>query len=425
MARYNPVMSRLALVLLAFLTMHCTHAGEPEHPATVRFATFNVSLHGARAGEVLERLADPAWEKARLAAATLQEERPDVLLLNEIDWDPDGEGVRRFAANFLAVGQDGRAPLDYPFVYVPEVNTGVHSGHDLDRDGTITRTPGSRAYGGDAFGYGEYPGQYGLAVLSRVPIDFQGIRTFRLFRWKDLPDAWLPDDWYPDAALDALRLSSKTHADIPIVFAGTTVHFLVSHPTPPTFDGPEDRNGRRNHDEIRFWELYVGDGSGNWIVDDAGRRGGLGARPFVIAGDLNADPHDGDSSGGAINRLLAHPRVQDSPVPASPGGAEQAQLQGGPNLAHRGDPAHDTADFGEGGAGNLRVDYVLPSRELPIVAGGVFWPLASDPLFRLVGTYPFPVSDHRLVWVDVDIGAPAKDPEPCKCASTASATATP
>jgi hypothetical protein len=392
-------------MLPCLLLASCMHTTDPGGPAVIRFATFNVSLHGSRAGEVVERLADPSWEKARLAAATIQEVRPDVLVINEIDWDAQGDSVRRFAANFLAVGQDGRAPLDYPYVYVPEVNTGVHSGHDLDRDGRVTGTPGSRAYGGDAFGYGEYPGQYGLAVLSRFPIDLERIRTFRLFRWQDLPGAWLPENWYSEAALDGLRLSSKTHADVPVVIDGTTVHFLVSHPTPPTFDGPEDRNGRRNHGEIRFWELYVGDGAQDWIVDDAGRRGGLGARPFVIAGDLNADPNDGDSSGGAINRLLAHPRVQGSPAPAGAGGVEQSRLQGGVNLEHRGDPAHDTADFGEGGAGNLRVDYVLPSRELPIIASGVFWPLTSDPLFRLVGTHPFPVSDHRLVWVDVRIDA--------------------
>jgi endonuclease/exonuclease/phosphatase family metal-dependent hydrolase len=180
------------------------------------------------------------------------------------------------------------------------------------------------------------------------------------------------------------------------------VHFLVSHPTPPTFDGPEDRNGRRNHDEIRFWELYVGDGPQDWIVDDAGRRGGLGRRPFVIAGDLNADPHDGDSSGGAIGRLLGHPRVQAEPIPTSAGGAEQARLQGGKNLEHRGDPSQDTADFNPS-VGNLRVDYVLPSKELPVVASGVFWPLTSDPLFRLVGNHPFPVSDHRLVWADLQV----------------------
>lgn len=62
----------------------------------------------------------------------------------------------------------------------------------------------------------------------------------------------------------------------------------------------------------------------------------------------------------------------------------------------------DTADFADGSPGNLRVDYVLPSTGLTIENAGVFWPLSSDPLFDPVGNYPFPSSDHRLVWLDID-----------------------
>ena len=43
--------------------------------------------------------------------------------------------------------------------------------------------------------------------------------------------------------------------------------------------------------------------------------------------------------------------------------------------------------------GNLRVDYVLPRKNMRITDAGVFWPLASDPTFALVGTFPFPSSD--------------------------------
>jgi hypothetical protein len=46
---------------------------------------------------------------------------------------------------------------------------------------------------------------------------------------------------------------------------------------------------------------------------------------------------------------------------------------------------------------------VLPRKQLRILDAGVFWPLADDPLFSLVGTYPFPSSDHRLVWVDLTV----------------------
>lgn len=250
-----------------------------------------------------------------------------------------------------------------------------------------------------------------MAVYSRYPIEQNEVRSFQCFLWKDMPGALLPDDpstpapadWYSPAELAAFRLSSKSHWDVPIEIGGETVHFLVSHPTPPVFDGREDRNGRRNHDEIRFWADYVTAGSrARYIYDDQGRRGGLepSAR-FVIAGDENADPLDGDSVPGAIGQLLEHPRIDTSLTPASAGAVEQAALQGGANRTQRGDPRFDTADFADGQPGNLRVDYVLPRRGMGMLDAGVFWPQSSDPLFRLVGTFPFPSSDHRLTWIDV------------------------
>lgn len=405
-------MRSFLLALLAVLLSPGVMADPPAQPDTVRFATFNVSMFREREGGLRADLADPTMTQARLAATVLQQIRPDVVLLNEFDWDPQGESADLFRKQFLAVGQDGRQPLDYPYVYVPETNTGVHSGHDLDHDGTVTSTPGSRAYGGDAFGFGQFPGQYGFAILSRYPIDYERIRTFRLLRWKDVPDASIPGDWYSPAALGVLRLSSKNHVDVPVLIGDRVVHVLASHPTPPTFDGPEDRNGARNADEIRFWSLYLDAAGSDWPIDDRGRKGGLGQASFVIVGDLNSDPVDGDSRHEAIRSLISNPRLQGTPIPASPGGAEQARLQGGRNAAQAGDPAQDTADIDDRSAGNLRIDYVLPSNDLAISASGVFWPVASDPDFALVGTYPFPVSDHRLVWVEVRLDPPKEAPSP-------------
>jgi hypothetical protein len=120
----------------------------------------------------------------------------------------------------------------------------------------------------------------------------------------------------------------------------------------------------------------------------------------VIAGDQNADPLDGDSVDAAIDQLLASPYLRD-PMPTSAGGPDAAARQGGANATHEGDPAYDTADFADTAPGNLRADYVLPSRDLRVRDAGVFWPTATDPLSRLTGEYPFPSSDHRSVWVDL------------------------
>ncbi|MBW3663392.1 MAG: endonuclease/exonuclease/phosphatase family protein [Actinobacteria bacterium] len=369
----------------------------------VRVATFNASLNRFNQGELIADLSDPSDTQAQAVAEIVQRVRPDVLLINEFDFDPGGEAARLFQRNYLDVGHNGAEPIHYPFRFVAPSNTGVPSGHDLDNSGGVGGP-------GDAQGFGFFPGQYGMAVYSRYPIVTSQVRTFQHFLWRDMPGAVLPDDpdtpesadWYSPEELEVLRLSSKSHWDVPIRLHGRIVHLLASHPTPPVFDGAEDRNGRRNHDEIRLWADYVTPDRSGYLYDDDGVPGGLPAgASFVIVGDQNADPHDGDSFADAILQLLDHPRVDTSLTPASDGAVEASAVQGGANLDHVGDPRFDTADFSDVAPGNLRADYVLASTDLEVLDGGVFWPTRDDPLFRLVGDYPFPSSDHRLVWLDL------------------------
>jgi len=393
-------------ILLAALTACAALVLTPSALAEVRFSTFNASLNRSFAGQLVTDLSVPSNQQARNAAETIQRVRPDVILINEFDYDAAGTALRLFQDNYLSISQNGAAPIRYPYRFAAESNTGIPSGFDFNNNGVI---------GGpdDAYGFGFYPGQFGMAVFSMFPIDPTGIRTFQKFLWKDMPGALLPDDpatpapqdWYSPAELNVFRLSSKSHWDLPILVNGRVVHFLTSHPTPPVFDGPEDRNGTRNFDEIGFWADYIAPWSSTYIYDDQGRRGGLafGSR-FVIAGDQNSDPLDGDSIPGAIQQLLDHWLVNPHKPPASLGAVEQDALQGGINLTHRSNPMFDTADFADNAPGNLRADYVLPSRFIRITDSGVFWPLMSDPLFRLVGTFPFPTSDHRLVWSDLQLG---------------------
>ncbi|HSK54840.1 MAG TPA: endonuclease/exonuclease/phosphatase family protein [Jiangellales bacterium] len=378
-------------------------SGPPGAP-TVRFATFNASLNRNFEGQLRSDLSTPDNAQAQAVAEIVQRTQPQVLLINEFDFDP--VAAELFRENYLEESQNGAEPIEYPHLFIAPSNTGIPSGFDLNNDGVI---------GGpdDAFGFGFFPGQFGMLVLSQHPIDEAGVRTFQNFRWKDMPGARLPDDpntpepadWYSPEELEVFRLSSKSHWDVPVRIGGRTVHLLASHPTPPVFDGPEDRNGLRNADEIRFWADYVSPGPRSaYIYDDDGVSGGLtpGAA-FVIAGDQNSDPLDGDSVPGAIQQLLDHPRVDTSVTPDSEGAVEASELQGGANLTHRSDPRFDTADFSDTAPGNLRADYVLPSRSLRILDAAVFWPTLADPLSRLTGVFPFPSSDHRLVWIDVRV----------------------
>jgi Endonuclease/Exonuclease/phosphatase family len=256
----------------------------------IRFATFNASLNRNTEGQLIADLSTPANAQARTVAEIIQRARPEVLLINEFDFDPGNLALGLFQDNYLSVGQNGASPIFYPYRYTAPSNTGIPSGFDFNNNGVI---------GGpdDAYGFGFFPGQFGMAVYSQHPILFSQIRTFQNFLWKDMPGARLPDDpatpapadWYSPAEQAVFRLSSKSHWDVPIRVAGDTIHFLVSHPTPPVFDGPEDRNGTRNFDEIRLWADYITPGPTSfYIYDDSGRRGGLAPYSrFVIAGDQN------------------------------------------------------------------------------------------------------------------------------------------
>lgn len=399
-----PVFTLFGVALLLVLLVAPASADKRQKPS-VRFATFNASLNRFNEGDLVQDLSTPDNVQAQTIAEIIQIVRPEVLLINEFDYDENGTAAQLFQDNYLSMSQGSNSPINYPYHFVAPSNTGVLTDYDLDRDGVI-------ALPNDAYGFGFFPGQYGMAVYSMHPILYDDIRTFQQFLWKDMPGAMLPDDpetpeegdYYSEDILKIFRLSSKSHWDVPIQVDGKVVHFLTSHPTPPVFDGPEDRNGTRNYDEIRFWADYIIPSRSSYIYDDNGNSGGLppGAL-FVIAGDQNSDPVDGDSIPGAIQQLIEHPLINTKDTPDSAGAVEQSILQDAINDSHLGDPAFDTADFSDFAPGNLRADYVLPRKDMPIEDAQVFWPTEDDPDFDLVGVFPFPSSDHRLVWVDLSI----------------------
>jgi len=364
---------------------------------TIRFATFNISFNRDRAGMLKERLAKGKGKNFDRIAKIIQRVRPDVILLNEFDYDESGESVELFQNHFLGKNHDDLKPINYPHVFLRSVNTGVDSGLDMDHDGVLKT-------GADAYGYGKFPGQYGMAVLSKYPLLEEQARTFQKFLWKDMPDALVPMDaesgkpYFHPPVMEVFRLSSKSHWDVPVDIDGAVVHFLAAHPTPPTFDGPEDRNGKRNHDEIRMFADYVG-GKAEYLYDDEGKQGGLAdGSHFVIVGDMNADPVDGASHSGAAAQLLKHPAINADVPPESKGGTAFAALQGRKNSEQKGDPATDTSDFTDRTVGNLRVDYCLPSKTLDVKSQAVFWPEPNDPEADWVKA-----TDHRMVYIDVVI----------------------
>ena len=352
------------LLALCLALVPCTALAE-----TLRIATYHTDIRKKGPGLLLRDILKEDPQIAALAQV-IARAKPDVLALQGFDHDFEGHALAAFQAYLAQVGHE----MPYSFTAAP--NTGVDTGFDLDGDGRLAEPE-------DAQSFGRYTGEGGMAVLSRVPIG--EVRNFSDLLWKGLPGALLPGpDEIPFPTPEALsiqRLSSVAHWDITLEpQSGHAFHLLTFHANTPVFDGPEDRNGRRNHDEVTFWAKYL-DGALPFPTPDA---------PVVIAGNANLDAMDGDGRHEAINTLLTHPQLQD-PRPQSAGGTAAADAD------HRADPAFDTADWPDQKPGNLRVSYVLPDTRLRVEGSGVVWPLPDDPFAQTVET----ASRHRLVWVDI------------------------
>lgn len=319
---------------------------------TLRIATYNTELQRDGPGLLLRDLARGKDPQIAAVLDVIAAADADVLALQGIDYDLTGEALSRLAE-----------AADYPVHFALRPNTGLPTGLDMDGDG---RLGGPR----DAQGYGRFSGQGGMAILSRYPIDTAQVQDLSGILWADIPDATLPEvngNPFPSAkAQAAQRLSTTGHWIVPILGPAGPFHLMTFHASPPVFDGPEDRNGKRNHDEIRLWEQ---------VMD--GAVGTAPSGPFVIAGDANLDPVDGSGIKLAIRSLLDNLILH--------------------NLSPRGHFGTDTVDWDDPVPGDLRVDYVLPSTHWDVIDSGVMWPAPDDPLAETVAT----ASRHRLVWVDL------------------------
>jgi hypothetical protein len=90
---HGPI-GRVSLAALAIVI--CWWAAESRAAEPVRVATFNLALYGRQAAEILERLQAGDDPQACALAEIIQRVRPDVLVLNEIDYDGTARLSRRF-----------------------------------------------------------------------------------------------------------------------------------------------------------------------------------------------------------------------------------------------------------------------------------------------------------------------------------------
>ena len=364
---------------LSFMVTFLQSLPQPPPPCSVpskqgiRFATLNASLSRPILGALASELASGSSSAAKGVAKLVAAVKPDVLLIQELDYQEDQQNLESLYQEYLIPAhphQDNPFPYRHHFTS----NTGLLTDFDLDRD-RVRKGPG------DAQGYGHHLGQYAFGLLSKLPFKSDEIESFQRLLWKDFPNHHLDrikvenGNWYGTEMRAVLRLSSKNHVVVPVQHRGRRVFVIASHPTPPVFDGEEDRNGWRNFDEIGLLALLI-DGKVP-LRSDQGRQVILSAsEPFVIMGDLNADPKKGDQRSGAIHQVLLHRRVHADAAT----GALVPSFQNRLKVS-----VQDTSTF------NLRVDYVLPSQKMKIHASGICKvPLSGGQV----------VTDHHLVWLD-------------------------
>lgn len=321
---------------------------------TYRIATFAAPLSREGPGLLLRDLAKGDDAQIVAIQAVIAHINPDILVLTDFDFDLDGYALTAFAATF---GDR------YPHRFAGRPNTGMATGLDMDQNG---RTGEAR----DAQGYGRFAGDGGTAILSTWPIEVAAVVDHSALLWQDLPDAIMPQrndvPFLPDAVRKVQRLSHAGHWIVPVILPDDSrLNVMAFAATPPVFDGPEDRNGLRNRDELRLWEIIL--------------NGGFGSAPdsFVIAGNANLDPLRGEGLSRAMAGFLQRRDLLD-PLPNLP-----------------------TANWADDDPGDLRVSYVLPSAEWQVADAGVFWPASDDPDAALLGPDGLAAGVHHLVWVDV------------------------
>lgn len=314
----------------------------------IRIAVYHTELSRDGPGLLYRDILRGKDKQVAAVAEVIRRVNPDVLVLWSIDWDYEGRAINAFSQLLMRQG------LDFPHIVATQPNRGIPTGLDLDGNGRSDDPE-------DAQSYGEFTGQSGLAVLSRWPVTEQ--IDFSQMLWSELPNSSLPWPGQPEGVAETLRLSSTAHWLIRLHPPDIEDFWLGAFAaTTPVFDGPEDRNGRRNHDEIAFWERLL-DGDLAQAVSG----------PLVIAGHANLDPWRGEGRHEAIGSLIDRPGLQDP---------------------------HDanslTVDWKRDDLEQMRLSYVLPDQSWDIVDAGVFWPQSGTDL-ELVEA----ASRHRLVWVEI------------------------
>jgi hypothetical protein len=363
-------------------------------PVRLRVAQFNLREMST------DKLMSASDEQATAAAEVAARFEPDILCINELQYDisgwpaqgmpgaapgspyggynvPGADNAKRVAERVAAAGGPS-----YEHTLLTAGNSGYYwEGNTLGFDWFILR------------GWGEYPGRFNTAVLSKYPIVEDQVRIITNFAWEDLPDNKIAqmDSEIGVQVPPGFPLFEKSLNVVPVQVGADVVHLVLLHPVSPAFD---PINPYRNYDELRALRLFL-DGQLPGVEPLA-----VGAK-FIVVGDLNADPDDGDSLPGAIQQVLEQPDL----LAVFPEGAGTKGNNGQYNTYISGCGLDDGSVVTNPAARfQLQLDYLLPSATIgqPLESNNFFPDIAQN-------QYDFALScrasDHRFLSIDVEIGA--------------------
>jgi hypothetical protein len=362
-------------------------------PQTLTVAQFNLREFST------DKLIDPADEQASAAAEVIARFKPDIISINELQFDIQGLPTASMPGapsgttygNFNGNGDDNTkrladriAAIDPEATYSNTLltigNSGFYwEGDDLGLDWYILR------------GWGEWRGRHNTGILSRYPILYDQVRVITDVAWDSLPEnniALMKSETGIDVP-PGFPVFEKSLNVVPVQVGEQVIYVVLLHPVAPAFD---PINVYRNSDELRALAMFL-DGTLPGVEPLP-----EGAKFFVV-GDLNADPDEGDSLPGAIQRIIEHPLLAVS-YPAGAG----TKGQNGEYNSYLSGCGHDDGTMVGDPADRwqMQLDYVLPSATIGLAKSSIlFWPdhVSERDDFDLSCR----ASDHKFLMVEVEL----------------------
>jgi 3-phytase len=367
--------------------------GADSGPVRLRVGHFNLREMSTA------KLLDESDEQATAAAQILARFAPDIISINELQFDMQGvptpsmpgapgttgwgqfdvfgaDNAHRLADRIAAAG----TPEGYEHRLIFVGNSGYYwEGSTLGFDWFILR------------GWGEFRGRFNTAILSRYPILLDQVRIISDVPWDALPENHIAK-MKAETGIDVppgFPIFEKGLNIVPVQVNDEVLHLVLLHTVSPAFD---PINPYRNYDELRALVMFLD-----------GQLPGVEPLPpdakFMIVGDLNADPDDGDGLPGAIQQVLDHPSV----IAVFGAGAGTKGNNGQYNTYLSGCGLDDgsivqnpTQKF------QLQLDYLLPSTNLgePLETFLFFPDFQTE---REDFDLACRASDHRFAYTDIQL----------------------